>query len=51
MGPKPEGLKLSRKDKDRGYEPENCYWGVHQGGGVKKGQKITRSKSLARASR
>jgi hypothetical protein len=27
MGVKPEGLRLLRKEKDKGFNKENCYWG------------------------
>src|SRR5579862_6320550 len=52
MGEKPKDTKLCRKDKDRDYEPENCYWGVHAGGGTRKGSnKPSNPKTIARASR
>src|SRR5487761_1371574 len=33
MGEKPKGLKLCRRDKEKDYEPGNCYWGENAGGG------------------
>ena len=25
-----DGYYLTRKDKDKGFEPENCFWGEHK---------------------
>ncbi len=30
MGERPEGLTLERRDNDKGYDKENCYWATNK---------------------
>jgi len=30
MGEKPEGLSIERRDNDKGYSPDNCYWATQK---------------------
>jgi hypothetical protein len=30
MGDRPPGMTLERRDNDRGYAPDNCYWATRQ---------------------
>jgi len=30
MGPKPAGASLERRENDKGYSPDNCYWATRE---------------------